>query len=220
MTTLDVLISKIVGFEKPMPFVFNPWLDEDPMDVQPGVGAAGRVRRLRQHFDCPSPRLLLIGEAPGYAGCHYAGVPFTNERLLMMGMVPRVVMPAGTQMRLTTRRLPWSEPSATIMWSLLHEIAMAEHTVMWNAFPYHPYGKDDGVLSNRAPTQRELERTRPILLAVLEHFRAATVIAVGRVADKALRRLGVAATAVVRHPSMGGATEFRSQMQTFARLPF
>jgi hypothetical protein len=52
-----------------------------------------------------------------------------------------------------------------------------------------------------------------VLRAVTDRFRGAHVVAVGRVAEKALRRLGVATNGSVRHPSMDGANEFRAGLE-------
>lgn len=199
------LIEQIAAFSSPN--VFNPWRDTDPLDRSPRDAAMLRRTRLAQHFDC-QPEYLLIGEAPGYQGCHFAGVAFTNERLLMDGVVPRASI--GCE-RITTRDKPWSEPSASIVWAHLHALGIADKTVMWNAFAWHPH-KPDEPMSNRAPTSEELWRGKPILTAVVEHFRGAKVIAVGRVAQKALAACYVRWSGCVRHPSMGGANQFRSEL--------
>lgn len=186
--------------------VFNPWRHTDPLDAHM-FASDHRLSRLVQHFDC-DPRYLLIGEAPGYQGCHFSGVPFTNESLLINGAVPRVPVTA----RITTRKLPWCEPSATIVWKELHRLDIAEHTIMWNAFAWHPFKPGDP-LSNRAPTKAELKAGEHVLRSVLDHFRHAKIIAVGRVAEAALQRLGIDQVTAIRHPSMGGASQFRSQLQ-------
>ena len=205
--TLDCLIAKIAtGYKGPN--VFNPWQDEDWLDVQtrPPVGAFRRRMRLRQHFDC-RPRFLLIGEAPGYQGCHFSGVAFTNESLLLQGRIPRIVQTE----RITTRPCPWCEPSATIVWNQLHNLGIAEETVLWNAFAWHPH-KPGEPMSNRAPTQQELILGKPVLKAVLDYFWNARVIAIGNVAEKALRLFSSVRADKVRHPSMGGANQFRQQL--------
>ena len=96
------------------PNVFNPWRDADPLDskdcVYENYGVLERRARLRSHFET-QPTLLLIGEAPGYQGCHFSGVPFTNEKLIIDGAIPRVFSVG----RITTRPRPWCEPSATIV---------------------------------------------------------------------------------------------------------
>lgn len=186
------------------PNVFNPWRDSDPLDTGE-QGASHRLARLAQHFNC-TPRFLLIGEAPGYQGCHFSGVPFTNERLLLDGVVPRV----PCQVRITRREPPWSEPSATVVWGALHKLAIAEDTVMWNAFPFHPH-KPGEPMSNRKPTNAEVRGWGgQFLRAVIEKFHGAKVVAVGRVAESAIRYVTGKSPATVRHPSMGGANEFRA----------
>lgn len=198
------LLDAVVNFTAPN--VFNPWRDSDPLDAYGSEGATHRVARLAQHFRC-LPRFLLIGEAPGYQGCHFSGVPFTNEALLLDGAVPRV----PCQVRITTRPLPWREPSATIVWKELHRLGIAESTVMWNAFAWHPH-KPGEPMSNRAPTRQELNAGASVLRAVLDHFDYSRYVAVGQVAKVALERAGISVFATVRHPSMGGATQFREQM--------
>jgi uracil-DNA glycosylase len=165
-----------------------------------------RLVRLLQHFDC-IPKYLLIGEAPGYQGCHFSGIPFTNEKLLLEGRVPRVKV----NLRITRREPPWSEPTATVMWKTLRDLGIDEETVMWNAFAWHPFRPDEP-MSNRAPTDAELVKGIDVLRAVTSHFKGEQVIAVGRVAERALKRLGVAVNGSVRHPSYGGVTDFRNGM--------
>jgi uracil-DNA glycosylase len=195
--------------------VFNPWAERDPLDAageaEPsGFGPDGRLSRLRAHF-AVAPALVLLGEASGYQGCHFSGMPFTNEKLLLAGRIPRVRVPA----RLTTRPRPWCEPSATVVWGTLHALGLADRTVLWNAFAWHPFKPGDPY-SNRAPTREELEAGRDVLDGVLDTFARARVVAVGKVAERTLRGLGREPYATLRHPSMGGANEFRTGLATLA----
>jgi uracil-DNA glycosylase len=191
--------------------VFNPWSDSDPMDATI-LEPVRRRQRLVAHFDC-SPSFLLVGEAPGYKGCHFSGVPFTSERQLLDGGVPRI----ECEGRITTRKRPWTEASATIVWETLHEPELHDRVVMWNAFPWHPHEPGDRH-SNRTPTQTELEAGAPILKAVIDHFVGVPVIAVGRQAAAALRKLGVTDHTPVRHPARAGAQLFRAGMKELGRL--
>lgn len=196
------------GYSAPM--VFNPWKDWDPLDNDwAPFSAQHRLKRLRQHFDCKA-RFILIGEAPGYQGCHFSGVPFTSESLIMKGVIPRVTSPN----RISKRERPWSEPSATVVWRVLFDLGIAETTVMWNAFPFHPY---DGLLhSNRTPKAHELDVGKEFCRRVVGNAPGSKIVAVGKKAAEVLKRIGVEPDACVRHPSMGGAREFADGMRAIS----
>ena len=192
-----------------MPRVFDPWNSVSSDDVVPDA-VEGRRERLRLHLSAPAPRLLLVGEAPGYQGTRVTGSPFTSEALLLEEGVPRIGKLDG---RLTSRRLPWREPSSTIVWRALREQGLTEHTLLWGAFPWHPHGEDS--LSNRAPGEAEKAVGALWLDKLLAALPDVTVVAVGNVAADALRRLGVAARKI-RHPANGGATAFRAGLADVA----
>lgn len=187
--------------------VFNPWRDHDPgTDALPRAAAA-RLERLEAFFTT-RPRWLLLGEAAGYQGAHVSGIPFTSERLLLEGAIPRVDI--GGQ-RLSTRARPWSEPSATTVWGTLHALDRAGDTLLWNAYPWHPHRP--GVLqSNRTPTPAERRAGLPVLEALLAALPQVRCFAVGRNAEASLAEVGIRATPL-RHPSMGGATAFREGLR-------
>lgn len=191
------------------PNVFNPWSDADPLDI--GSGARQRCNRLQRHLDCRAD-YLLIGEASGYQGCHFSGVPFTNESLLLADRVPRIEVRG----RISTRPRPWCEPSATVVWGRLHELGIAHRTVLWNAFAWHPHRPGEP-MSNRPPTREELKLGAAVLQTILNLFAGARAVAVGRVAEAALSAAGVAVFAPVRHPAMGGANLFREQLGALVR---
>ena len=207
---LEALLQKLPAVH--LPDVFNPWSDVDPMEVSISAHA-GRLERLRAHFAVRAD-LVICGEAPGYQGCHFSGIPFTSEALLCEGAIPR----CGTSSRLTTRPRPWSEPSARIVWKALYEFGIAESAVLWNTFAFHPH-KPGEPYTNRTPRSDEIEANAEILRAVLGHFasQGAAVVAVGRVAERTLERLGIAVRAQVQHPAYGGAPKFRAGLAELAR---
>ena len=204
------LLQKLLAVR--LPDVFNPWADVDSMDLSISAPAR-RLERLRAHF-AVLPAVVLCGEAPGYQGCHFSGIPFTSEALLCEGAIPR----CETSPRLTTRPRPWSEPSARIVWKALYEFGLAERTVLWNTFAFHPH-KPGEPYTNRTPRPDEIESNAEILRAVLTHFvdQGAAVVAVGRVAERTLQRLGIAVSAQVQHPAYGGAPKFRAGLAELAR---
>ena len=191
--------------------VFNPWRHRDEANDGTLNDPAARLARLRAHLQA-APRRILIGEASGYQGCHISGIPFTSERVILAGEVPRVRAEAA---RLSLRHIPWSEPSATTVWGTLHALGIAETTALWNAFPWHPH-EPGRLQSNRTPTRAERAEGLTALAALLQAFPAAQLFAVGRHAELALQALGREATAL-RHPSMGGARRFAEGLRAAVR---
>jgi uracil-DNA glycosylase len=84
---------------------------------------------------------------------------------------------------------------------MLAELGVEDDVLLWNVVPTHP----GTATSNRAPTPAEVAASRPFLDAVLDGRR---VIAVGRLAQE------VTGAPYVRHPSHGGAAQFRHDLET------
>jgi uracil-DNA glycosylase len=189
--------------------LFNPYSDRSDED-EPCNGPDAKLARLAAHLDCV-PKFILCGEAAGYQGCRYSGIAFTSEYLLREGKIPRI--PAMSH-RLTTRRLPYREPSATIVWKALYELGIKDRTILWNALPVHPH-KPGNKQSNRTPKSHEIKIGEPALQRLVAEFPKAKVIAVGRKAERSLRSLGIVPAATVRHPANGGAKIFTQQLQQF-----
>lgn len=187
--------------------LFNPWRDRCPHDAA-GNGPVEKLNRLALHLDC-NPEFILAGEAPGYQGCRYSGIAFTSERLLGEGAIPRIPALTG---RLSTRRLPFSEPSATIVWKTLYRLGIAERTILWNAMQLHPY-RPDNFWSNRTPSPDEIKLGEPALRILIEAFPSARIVAVGKKSEGLLRDMGIPISGSVRHPANGGATGFATGLK-------
>lgn len=196
------LAERLVGLLPPSrPGLFNPWRTRCRHDAQPD-GPTQRLSRLARHLDCDA-KLILVGEAIGYQGGRYSGIAFTSERLLAEGGIPRL---EATD-RITRRDLPFSEPSATVVWRELDRLNLATHTVLWNALSLHPHLPGEP-WSNRTPTRQEFEMGLPALDRLLVAFPRAQVVAVGRNAQTLLSRMCGRSIQGVRHPAYGGAKEF------------
>ena len=63
---LDRLLDSLQSFRSPN--VFNPWGELDPLDAAESAPRE-RLSRLCRHLDV-SPKFILVGEAPGFKGCH------------------------------------------------------------------------------------------------------------------------------------------------------
>jgi uracil-DNA glycosylase len=193
------------------PKLFNPWRDHCT-DDEPCNGPDAKLARLAAHLDC-NPKFVLCGEAAGYLGCRHSGIAFTSERLLLHGIplhgkIPRI---SPTSHRLTSRALPYSEPSATIVWEALYNLGIEERTILWNALPMHPHKSRDEQ-SNRTPTSEEFEIGKRALQMLVREFPSAKVVAVGKKAERSLNSMGIPA-AYVRHPAYGGATKFAQGLE-------
>lgn len=182
---------------------FNPWSETNDLfaDYQ---GPQGRRNRLIAHMSC-EPFLILLGDGAGFQGCATSGIPFTSERLIMEGAIPRV-KPTG---RLSGRPRPWSEPSASIMWRTLYEIGIAETKILWNAFPWHPHGPGNPA-SNRTPLAHETQIGGEWLDRLMSIYKDVPLVAVGKTSERLVKRLGINLTAAVRHPAWGGAPHFKN----------
>ncbi len=186
-----------------VPGVFNQYRDVDPTLDCP-CGPEVRRRNLRCYLEAFSDaRFVLVGEAAGYAGCRFSGIPFTGEvQLVGPKRLDWTVEFATRLARSSVADCLWAERSATIVWEGLER---RRDCVLWNAFPWHPFG-EAGPLSNRAPG-RDLYDGFEVLCCLLDQFPSARPYAVGRVAERALGAVGRRAP-YIRHPSHGGKRAF------------
>ena len=202
-TLIDQLITSISNYQNNR--LFNPCSQSCPNEISKKYYLQRR-KNLIAHLSCPDPLCIIIGEAPGYRGARFTGVPFTSEKLLVDQAIPRVDHPKGK--RITTRHIPWKEPSATIVWEELHKHQVADRTILFNAVPWHPEGKD-GPLSNRPPNAAEKKAGLECLSLFFELFQDIPVMAMGNIASESLNRLSIEHTKI-RHPANGGAPLFRA----------
>ena len=157
-----------------------------------------------------SPRVLLLGEAPGFRGMRITGVPFTNRTILeapanafgLFGPGKGYVLPADAAGIA-------AEPTATVMWEVLAELDFLP--LLWSACPWHTHVPGQP-LSNRTPTASAAARGTPFWQALTEMFRIETVVAVGNVAHRSLQRAGLDVPKI-RHPAHGGRSGFKLGLQ-------
>lgn len=203
--------------------VFNPWGQRDQYHDADDQGELIRRAQLTCYLrERIGPAdILLCAEAIGYQGGHFSGIPMTSERLLLGGLVhkgltPEMVfkglMPRRTS-SLNVRAQGFTEPTATIVWGFLAQQGIDPYrVVLWNAFPWHPYHSDKGLLSNRTPDALELKDGHRVLLQLLELGQFRQIVAIGEKSAQQLTQLGITATKV-RHPANGGAGQFREQLR-------
>src|SRR6476646_76316 len=240
-------LDKFVRLLKASPSgaVFNPWWQfDEENDIGPHSPAIRR-KHLAVYFRkrLGTARLAIIGEALGYRGGHFSGIPMTSERILLGkqkhvvaalserrdlhdelrhgGQRPPLQSIAGTLPRRTSKPdtcpAGFSEPTATIVWEALLRLGLKpDQFVLWNAFPWHSFDPRRGMLSNRMPNKSDQLSGRPVLNAFLELFACEQIVALGKIAGAQLEQLGVNAHCV-RHPASGGAKLFRQQIAKVVR---
>jgi len=179
---------------------FNHYNDNIPDLDLPGAENIRR-RNLRKYLEShpEKPKALLVGEAPGYRGCRFSGVPFTSEAQLCSGIL------SFTGERSSRINPPWKENTATIFWKVM--IRYHPKFIAWNCFPFHPHTPNNR-LTNRHPKKREIERYSKTLSDVISLIEPKVIIAVGKKAEETLQNMNHDPK-YVRHPARGGAMKFK-----------
>jgi len=226
--------------KSPSGAVFNPWWEVDEQNDAGRNAPAIRRNQLQAYLEkrLRKAKVAIIGEAVGYRGGHFSGIPMTSERILLGekkdvvaalserrncygdvsggGQRPPLQIISDIKPRRTSKprkcRDGFSEPTATIVWGTLLRLSLKpDQFVLWNAFPWHSFDQHRGMLSNRMPNKSERAAGLPVLKGFLELFSCHQVVALGKIAAAQLQKLGVNAHCV-RHPASGGARLFRAQI--------
>ena len=192
--------------------VFNPWSDTDERDATPHRQMPKRrLDNLAAYLEArrTSARYVLMGEAPSHRGCRFSGIPFCSEHEL----VHKTDLVARKPLQLTSRDAatkPFTERSAAVIWGELEHSGAAFDVVLWNTYPWHPYGDD--VTSNRKPRPAEVREGHATFEAFQSCFtHPLRVLAVGKVAEVALGQWpGGQCAGYIRHPAHGGESLFRA----------
>lgn len=227
--TIQDFIDKLQAYQGEL--VFNPWRD---FDTSCDIGAQApviRTENLKRYLELrKNAHYLFIAEGLGYQGGHFSGIAITSERIIL-GNHPDVEQksvlgdwnyqrtsdPKSPLLNRTQKLLGFNEPTDTVVWNALNKHGLAAmDVILWNIFPFHPY-KDGKLLSNRTPSNAELDigiEYAKMLLALVPGMK---VVAIGQKAANTLARYGVECEAVP-HPSMGGANRFKAAVaEIFSR---
>lgn len=211
---IDLLLARLRLFRGPG--VFNQYDEAHPSYDRPDAASRRRSNLCRYLEIFGKAGYILVSEAPGYNGCRFSGVWFTDERFLVGEQALPWARASGRFARSSRDDRPLSrELSSTIVWSALGD---RRDILFWPAFPWHPIGLR-GPLSNWQPRREELAAGRELLGWVLEVlFPGCALVAVGRFGQAALAALGYGDVPYIRHPAQGGATEFRRGIAALPRL--
>ncbi len=179
--------------------LFNPYVDRrDELD-RPDAPSSRRSN-LKRYVDAytTSPALFLLMEAPGPWGCRFSGIPVTSEAQLVDPDFPIDGDPTSLEEE------PHNEYSANIFWRVLQP--HFPRFFVWNSVPFHPH--DEGApLTIRTPRRSEVTAYGDLLTGLVDALQPDRLVAIGRKAEQAYKKLGMEST-YVRHPSHGGAKKF------------
>lgn len=141
-----------------------------------------------------SPKIMLVGEAPGYHGCGKTGIPFTDE----FAISTEAFFDEKGFKNYTLEQ----ERSSAIVWNVLHQ--KTEMPLMWNIYPFHPIGTS--LHSNRTPKAAEVTLGRDIMMELLYFFKIEKFYCLGKASYNALKDV-IPDVEYIRHPSHGGMKE-------------
>jgi len=177
-------------------------------DLEVDLPGADQIRQKNLHHYLQSfserPSVLVVGEAPGWRGCRFSGVPFTSQAQLLSGDLPFTGRLSGCVSS------PLNESTATVFWQVMRPYH--PRFLVWNCVPLHPH-RPGILLSNRALDRHEITCYHPILREMIALLAPRQVVAVGRAAQYALDAI-VGPAVYVRHPSHGGATPFKEGIES------
>lgn len=198
--------------KKVFPFVSSDVLFNQfsSMDREFDTKDADTVRRKNltsylQSFE-KKPEIVLVGEAAGYNGARFSGIPFTSEYQFVNDMLPF----EGERSSIESHD-PHRELSATIFWNALK--SFHEKFIVINGIPVHPHNIYNK-MSNRTPTLKEIKMFSPFVSRIIEVIDPIKVIAIGQKPVQSIERGSCKKDHVaVRHPSHGGSVDFSAAMQ-------
>ena len=227
---VETFIKKLQRFSAPK--VFNPWHDYDERYDASRRGSSVRRQQLQAYLEerLHKAKLIMIAEAVGYQGGRFTGIAMTCERMLLghhdtvtSDMVFTGVLPKRTSRadstyitKRTQRELGFNEPTDSVVWNAMLEANIDPYeVVLWNIFPFHPFKGDDG-LTNRTPTQDELDQGWTYTKQLLGLFPNTHILGIGQKSSLTLEAYGIDVQATLRHPANGGAGLYKQQFREFA----
>lgn len=163
------------------------------------------------------PKTLLLGEAPGHKGCKLTGVPFTSEYIIGSGKYKLFGYTEETKAALKMGKInPQKEATATIIWEALERLEI--YPLMWNAYPFYPHDNINDK-PNRKPKPEEIDELgKKYFNKLIELIPVENFVAVGNVAEKTLKRFGIANVHCIPHPSYGNKSKFIEGLEQLQKI--
>lgn len=150
------------------------------------------------------PRILLVGEAPGYKGCKISGIPFTSSMAFRRFDHP-LLNELKEQVKFEKLE---NEATSTIIWQYLSSKNITP--IFWNSFPFHPH-HENNENANRPPNENEIKTSIKFLHQLHEIFKPDLIAGIGNSGHYCLKIAFSASNGdyqKIRHPSFGGKSDF------------
>lgn len=189
--------------------------DDRSVNVYRDAVRRANLMRWLSTFDDTSQSVIFVGEAPGRDGGAITGIPFVSPKVLTYADDPWDEFGQGAGYEIPPGENPLQrEATATQFWRYVMEhFSDLPRPLTWNAYPFWPRHRDYS--KNRKPTIAEVRFGCEWLRRIIELHPNASVVAVGRSAEYALRYINVDHV-MVRHPSHGGASDFNDGLTGIA----
>ncbi|MGC7847330.1 hypothetical protein ACP3TJ_09775 [Desulforudis sp. 1088] len=191
---------------RPGPRVFNQYHEE-------ASGSAYRRGNLALYLTKMfefKPRVLIVGEAPGFTGTRQSGIPFTSEAIMLRGLKNWDLFGTAYRYRQTSG-VPggWQDRAASTVWSILEE--SLHLPLLWYCFPCHPHreGQEE---SYRSPSEWEMEVGVGFVMELEQVFEFDRIVPVGERVATTLCKHEVKAVDPVDNPLRVGKERFGRQL--------
>ncbi|MGH1461093.1 MAG: uracil-DNA glycosylase [Neptuniibacter sp.] len=185
--------------------VFNPYREEYKLE--------NLKRYLDLIFSQSGPKILLVGEAPGFKGCRLTGIPFSSGNIFS-----EIAHPFLQQLKpvIQLDQIE-AENTAAIVWR--HLLNHQTVPLFWNSFPFHPHPSRIQK-KNRAPNKAEIDEGAEYLNILVSAYKPDVMAGLGRKGMESVKRVLPDETiAYIRHPSYGGKADFCKGIDTlFERI--
>ena len=147
------------------------------------------------------PKVILVGEAPGYKGCKLTGIPFTSEYQILHNDFFK------GEFEILNADNPECENSAKIIWDAIGKARQIP--LMWNIYPFHPSTREG---RNGKPNAKDVDMGKDILEKLLTMFNISYMYCIGRKSESALKNHELF-QGYVRHPSHGGSKACKESLE-------
>ncbi len=149
------------------------------------------------------PKILILGEAPGYLGCRKTGIPFTSGYIIdthscFKNIKDKLVYCSKDK-----------ELTATVFYSYFTPEKF-QKVLLWNIFPFHPH-EPNNPASNRPPKTSEVKVGLSILKQLIKEYNIERIACLGKKAVEGVTKLSDESKIkfnYIRHPGRGGKSQF------------